>query len=52
MERDARQESELRALGWNVITIWECETRDADKILALVGRVRHESVGKHPKLAP
>lgn len=26
--RDARQEAALRALGWQVLTIWQCETRD------------------------
>lgn len=28
IERDARKEMQLRAAGWNVITVWECETRD------------------------
>jgi DNA mismatch endonuclease (patch repair protein) len=28
VERDKRREHELRALGWNVLTIWECETRN------------------------
>ncbi|GAB6195774.1 very short patch repair endonuclease [Lysobacter xanthus] len=27
--RDAGKEAELRALGWNVETIWECELRGA-----------------------
>jgi DNA mismatch endonuclease (patch repair protein) len=27
--RDARNEAELRALGWNVIVVWECELRDS-----------------------
>lgn len=26
--RDARQEAALRALGWRVLVIWQCETRD------------------------
>ena len=26
--RDARQEAALRALGWRVLIIWQCETRD------------------------
>lgn len=25
--RDARAEAELQALGWQVLTIWECETK-------------------------
>ncbi|MCF7222212.1 very short patch repair endonuclease [Marilutibacter chinensis] len=28
VERDARKENELRAEGWRVEIIWECETRD------------------------
>lgn len=26
--RDRRVNSELRALGWRVVVVWECETRD------------------------
>lgn len=29
VERDARAEAELRALGWRVHVVWECETYDA-----------------------
>lgn len=28
-ERDARKATELRALGWRVTTVWECETKGA-----------------------
>ena len=28
VERDARQEAALRKLGWWVLVIWQCETRD------------------------
>lgn len=28
VERDARKELQLREAGWDVITVWECETRD------------------------
>lgn len=31
--RDARNQSELRARGWNVLIIWECETSET-KMLA------------------
>lgn len=27
VERDLRQQNELRSLGWNVIVIWECELK-------------------------
>jgi DNA mismatch endonuclease (patch repair protein) len=36
VERDVRKRRELTALGWRVITIWECETRSAER-LAEVG---------------
>ncbi len=28
VDRDARKEDELRKQGWDVRTVWECETRD------------------------
>jgi DNA mismatch endonuclease (patch repair protein) len=37
-ERDVRNRRDLTALGWRVITIWECETRSAER-LAEVGTV-------------
>lgn len=37
VERDARQISELRAAGWSVMVVWECELRDIE---ALTTRLR------------
>ena len=34
VERDSRQEAELRAAGWNIETIWECETRMPERLTA------------------
>jgi DNA mismatch endonuclease, patch repair protein len=31
-ERDARNEAALRALGWEVLTVWQCETSDAAEL--------------------
>jgi len=42
--RDARQRGELEARGWNVVTIWECETRDAIALAALAQRIREMPV--------
>ncbi|ADG08964.1 very short patch repair endonuclease [Caulobacter segnis] len=39
IERDRRVTSQLRALGWNVETIWECETRDLKTISERLSRV-------------
>lgn len=34
VERDAIQQGELRALGWKVLTIWQCELRDPSAVAA------------------
>ena len=34
VERDARNEQQLRAAGWSVLTIWECELKPTDALLA------------------
>jgi DNA mismatch endonuclease (patch repair protein) len=36
--RDRRAARELRAMGWRVLTVWECETRDAAKLQERLGR--------------
>lgn len=30
--RDIRTERQLRKLGWSVMTIWECQTKDLEKL--------------------
>ena len=30
--RDARVSSELEEMGWKVVVIWECETRDPERL--------------------
>jgi len=30
--RDRRTTRELEALGWGVLVVWECETRDTDAL--------------------
>lgn len=32
VERDRRNLRSLRELGWKVITIWECETKNVDRL--------------------
>ncbi len=34
VERDARKREELEELGWRVITIWECETKNDNDLEA------------------
>jgi len=31
-KRDSEHQHKLRAMKWQVLTIWECETRDTDKL--------------------
>jgi DNA mismatch endonuclease (patch repair protein) len=37
-ERDAAQLRALQALGWSVLTVWQCETRDEDALRARLKR--------------
>ena len=39
VERDRNVRRTLRKLGWKVITVWECETFNADKLLGFLVRV-------------
>ena len=44
VERDARQQAALRTLGWRVLVIWQCETKDEvaveRRLAALMGGER------------
>jgi DNA mismatch endonuclease (patch repair protein) len=37
--RDARVQCALRDLGWTVLVVWECQTREADLLLRQLSRV-------------
>jgi DNA mismatch endonuclease, patch repair protein len=32
VERDKRNQEELRRLGWHVIVLWECEIKDINRL--------------------
>lgn len=42
IERDKKHTSELDALGWNVLVVWECETKDkaavSEKLIRFISR--------------
>ena len=38
VERDRRVAGRLRRLGWGVLVVWECETRDLGRLAGRVGR--------------
>ncbi len=47
MERDRQNVVALKKVGWKVLVVWECETRDCERIAARVRRFLNSSnVGK------
>ncbi|MCE4363556.1 very short patch repair endonuclease [Xanthomonas hortorum] len=38
-QRDAKKRKLLRALGWHVLTVWECELKDPSKLSDKLVRV-------------
>lgn len=38
VERDARNEAALAALGWKVLIVWECETRNPARVRDLLAK--------------
>jgi DNA mismatch endonuclease (patch repair protein) len=36
IERDARVRRQLEESGWKVLTLWQCQVRDAEKLQALL----------------
>ena len=51
VERDKVNEEKLMALGWNVVTVWECEIRHKYKhdFTTLMDKVEAEIFGNCPK---
>jgi DNA mismatch endonuclease (patch repair protein) len=39
VERDSRKSRELRRLGWRVLTVWECETQNAPRLVRRLQRL-------------
>ncbi|MGK6355357.1 very short patch repair endonuclease [Sphingomonas sp. DT-207] len=37
VDRDLLRVRQLEALGWEVLTVWDCETRDRDKLAKRLG---------------
>jgi DNA mismatch endonuclease (patch repair protein) len=38
-ERDKRNRAALKAAGWRVFEIWECETRDSARLAKKIGKL-------------
>jgi DNA mismatch endonuclease (patch repair protein) len=39
VSRDSRSVANLRELGWRVLSVWECATRDRESLSVLQGRL-------------
>lgn len=48
MVRDARHLVELTAAGWTAMVIWECETRDPQRLADLASKIRERERIKRP----
>ncbi len=47
VDRDLRQQNELRLLGWNVLVIWECELkkdRFIETMASVEGKIRNNVI--------
>ena len=42
IERDKRFRRKLRRTGWKVLVVWQCETRNLEKLLEKLERFLHE----------
>ncbi len=42
IERDKRFRRKLRWMGWNVLVVWQCETRKPEKLLGKLERFLHD----------
>jgi len=42
IERDKRFRRALRRMGWKVLEVWECETREPEKLLRKAERFLHD----------
>jgi len=42
IKRDERFRRTLRRMGWKVLVIWQCETRDPDRLLHKLERFLHD----------
>lgn len=48
-ERDARVREELEAAGWRVFTVWECDLRNNERRMRVLGQLAAEICGAWPK---
>jgi DNA mismatch endonuclease (patch repair protein) len=47
IDRDAAQFAALQSLGWSVLTVWQCETTDPEKLSFKLGAFVEGSASAH-----
>jgi DNA mismatch endonuclease (patch repair protein) len=53
IERDRRTQAELRALGWNVVLVWECELKNIGVLKSrLITAITRGMPTHHPERVP
>lgn len=45
-ERDFRIQRQLKALGWRVLVVWECEMDDIERVSGIVGEFLRQKEGR------
>ena len=45
-ERDAEKRAQLEALGWQILTVWQCETKNLDALTAKLCAFLENDIGK------
>lgn len=52
--RDARNNARLTEMGWRVVTVWECETKDAATLEAILSGLEEPAIllGHTPESSP
>lgn len=46
IKRDIQHKADLKKLGWNVEVVWECETKDTDKLMKKLKKIFAEIIGQ------
>ena len=48
VQRDQQNQRKLRLLGWNVLTVWECELKEADALADKLARLIRREAAPYP----
>lgn len=49
LQRDAQHRTSLEAVGWHVVTVWECETRQPDQLARAAAAIKALPIQKRQR---